>query len=400
MHKIDSKIKKNINIISGTLNDSYKVSKIFEPNTIDFLSQISKEIFSKKKNLSFEDLATFAFWIRKKNLLKLADNYSQKDRMIGCGLALHISPSNVPMNFAYSLVFGLLSGNNNIIRLPSKKYIQTEILIRIINKILKKKKFNNFKNKICLIKYNKSDEISNYLSKLSDIRIIWGGDETIKKFKQYETPARCIDVTFPDRYSLSILGTKSLKSLNTYDFTRIIKRFYNDTYTMDQKGCSSPQAIVWLGKENKKIKEKFYKLLSKIAINNFDQNLAVTNEKISKLSLIAANSKLNFKLKFKNFNLVVVKLKNFNTEIEKIRPYNGTFVEINTNNLRKIKKIISKKCQTVTYFGIESKKIKNFVIESGLSGVDRIVPVGRALDMNLIWDGKDLIFSLSRIIAK
>ena len=196
------------------------------------------------------------------------------------------------------------------------------------------------------------------------------------------------------------MGTKSLKSLNTYDFTRIIKRFYNDTYTMDQKGCSSPQAIVWLGKENKKIKEKFYKLLSKIAINNFDQNLAVTNEKISKLSLIAANSKLNFKLKFKNFNLVVVKLKNFNTEIEKIRPYNGTFVEINTNNLREIKKIISKKCQTVTYFGIESKKIKNFVIESGLSGVDRIVPVGRALDMNLIWDGKDLIFSLSRIIAK
>ena len=49
MHKIDGKIKKNINIISGTLNDNYKVSKIFEPNTIDFLSQISKEIFSKKK---------------------------------------------------------------------------------------------------------------------------------------------------------------------------------------------------------------------------------------------------------------------------------------------------------------------------------------------------------------
>ena len=45
--------------------------------------------------------------------------------MIGCGLALYISPSNVPMNFAYSLVFGLLSGNNNPIR-PSKKHIQTE----------------------------------------------------------------------------------------------------------------------------------------------------------------------------------------------------------------------------------------------------------------------------------
>ena len=90
----------------------------------------------KKENLSFQDLVAFAFWIRKKNILKLSDHYVLKDRMVGYGLALHISPSNVPMNFAYSLVFGLLSGNNNILRLPSKKFNQTNILCNIIKKIL------------------------------------------------------------------------------------------------------------------------------------------------------------------------------------------------------------------------------------------------------------------------
>ena len=94
-----------------------------------------------------------------------------------------------------------------------------------------------------------------------------------------------------------------------------------------------------------------------------------------------------------------MKPKKFNTEIEKIRPYNGTFVEINLENIKEIKKIISKKCQTITYYGVENEELKNIVIKSGVLGVDRIVPVGRALDMSLIWDGKDLIYSLSRIIG-
>ena len=42
--------------------------------------------------------------------------------------------------------------------------------------------------------------------------------------------------------------------------------------------------------------------------------------------------------------------------------------------------------------------IKNSIFDSGILGVDRIVPIGRALDMSFIWDGKDLIYSLSRIV--
>jgi hypothetical protein len=37
------------------------------------------------------------------------------------------------------MVFGLLSGNNNIIRLPSKKFFQIEILCKILKKLSKKK---------------------------------------------------------------------------------------------------------------------------------------------------------------------------------------------------------------------------------------------------------------------
>ena len=263
MLKPDQKIKKKIEVITGNFNISNKVNKTFDPKTIDFLDEISKEIFKKNKNLSFQDLATCAFWIRKKNILKISNNYLFKNRMIGYGLVFHISPSNIPMNFAYSLAFGLLSGNNNILRLPSKKFIQTNILCKIINQVLKKKKFKLFNKKICLIKYEKSDDISSYFSKKADIRIIWGGDNTINQFKKYTTSVRCIDLTFPDRYSIAVLESKKLMQLSNLEFSRIVERFYNDTYTMDQKGCSSPQAIIWFGKKKKMLKLNFISYFQK-----------------------------------------------------------------------------------------------------------------------------------------
>ena len=57
---------------------------------------------------------------------------------MGRGTVLHITPSNVPTNFAYSMVFGLLSGNNNIIRLPSKNFLQVKILCEILKNYLQK----------------------------------------------------------------------------------------------------------------------------------------------------------------------------------------------------------------------------------------------------------------------
>ena len=55
-------------------------------------------------------------------------------------------------------------------------------------------KFQNFSNK-------------------SDARIIWGGDKTINQFK-FNTSPNCLDITFPDRYSLAILGSDDMIKLN------------------------------------------------------------------------------------------------------------------------------------------------------------------------------------------
>ena len=45
------------------------------------------------------------------------------------------------------------------------------------------------------------------------------------------------------------------------------------------------------------------------------------------------------------------------------------------------------------------EKLKNFMAKSNLTGIDRIVPIGQALEINFSWDGYDVISSLSRVIS-
>ena len=40
----------------------------------------------------------------------------------------------------------------------------------------------------------------------------------------------------------------------------------------------------------------------------------------------------------------------------------------------------------------------SFIVNNSLIGIDRIVPIGQALNIGVIWDGYDLIRKLSRII--
>ena len=169
---------------------------------------------------------------------------------------------------------------------------------------------------------------------------------------------------------------------------------------MDQQGCSSPQALLWVGKKNFLAKKKFWEALSKIVHLKYGSDLSVANQKITSLSRVAVTSKTNFRLNYKDLKLLRLNINDASSEIEKIQCHFGTFAEIHIGKIDKLKKIISKRFQTITYYGLERKELNDFILHNGITGVDRIVSVGRAFDIGPIWDGYDIIHSLSRIISK
>ena len=57
---------------------------------------------------------------------------------------------------------------------------------------------------------------------------------------------------------------------------------------------------------------------------------------------------------------------------------------------------MTRKFQTLAYFGIDKEDIANSIKQMKLLGIDRVVPLGKTSEFDLIWDGYDLIYSLSR----
>lgn len=54
-------------------------------------------------------------------------------------------------------------------------------------------------------------------------------------------------------------------------------------------------------------------------------------------------------------------------------------------------------CQTIGLLG--DKAIVEPLIRSGIRGVDRVVPIGRTMDFDLMWDGYDLVERFTREIS-
>ena len=391
------KNNEKIKILIGNYNLKDGPYEIFDKNIIKFLNEISKEILKSTKCRKFPDLVAFGFWCRSSNIKTIFNNYSFFKNRMGRGTVLHITPSNVPTNFAYSMVFGLLSGNNNIIRLPSKNFIQVKILCNILIKLSKKDKYKKNFKKFLLIKYDNSDFISSELSKDVEARMIWGGDNTVNKFKTFVTKPRCVDLAFANRYSISIIDSNKLAKLNKPNLIIFAQKFYNDTYIMDQFGCSSPNSIFWLGK-NKVAREQFWFELGKIVNKKYDLGVSGANKKISNLMNFTLNKNHKLNMSIKNFNLI--RLKNKKINFDNLDNINfGTFIEFELTSINFLKKYTSEKLQTITYYGIEFKDIKKFIIKNKVKGIDRIVPIGRAFDLTPEWDGVDIISTLSRTIA-
>ena len=391
--------KKGIEVVLGKFPVFTDISNIFDNLIISFLDDISKAIKSNRKFYKFPDLVQFGFWCRKPNLIKISEKYKSKNLMIGRGIVLHITPSNVPLNFAYSFVFGMLSGNTNLVRLPSRRFIQINLLCKIIKDLCKKKKYLSLKKKICFIRFKRSDEIASYFSSKADCRVIWGGDETVNQFKNYKTKLRCIDLTFPNRYSASIIDLNSIIKINSIELSQVVQRFYNDCYTMDQQGCSSPQSVIWIGKKNNFKKNKFWTVLKNIVERKYHHDLPVANKKIISISKLAITNQTKFVCDMKNFKVARIKIKNHSRNIEKIQCHFGTFAEVNVGKIEELKNTISEKFQTITYYGFKKKDIENLIVKFNIKGVDRVVPIGRAFDMSEIWDGYNIINSLSRIVG-
>ena len=367
---------------------------IFHDRVLEFLDCLSKNLMHDNVARMYPDVIAYAFWIRRGQMDLAKKKYVDDMYRIGRGVAFQIAPSNIPVQFAVSMTYSLISGNVSLIRISDKEFEQVNIICRIINKLLETS-YADIRKYICVIRYGHNDDITKALSNFSDVRMIWGGDGTIDAIRKFPIPTRCIDLGFADRYSIAIIDSSELV---LKDIDIIINDFYNDTYFVDQNACSSPRLIIWMGNDIPRAKELFWSALNTLVKKKYKMDPICSSEKLLNIAVFSSGHSNAYVIKDNNL-LVRIGINELYSDIMKYKGNCGYFYEYEAENIEEIVPILTKECQTITYLGNLEDKIRSIVIRNGVKGGDRIVPIGHAADISMVWDGIDLPNYLSRQIG-
>lgn len=372
----------------------------FHSDIISLLNDVSVALLKMPEAKAYPDIVTFAFFCRKANLEQLKKNCQNDDNRIGRGVAFHIAPSNVPVNFAYSLVTGLLAGNVNIVKASSKDFPQTRIICKAFEKQLVER-YPHLQNYIQVVMYPREDTAQTaQFSQSCAVRIIWGGDATVQSIRALPLAPRAFDVTFADRYSILCIKADAVLQSPADSLVRLGKDFYNDTYLTDQNACTSPYLVYWIGSSDSiaAAQPLFWNAVHAEAKKRYQLEPILAVDKFC--SACTAAIEMQAVLQPMPDNLVVrTQVTDLQRKIEENRAIGGYFIEYASETLDALAKIVTPRYQTLSQFGFTNEELRAWVIGQGLKGIDRVCPIGHTMDFSLTWDGYDLIHTLSRQIG-
>ena len=372
----------------------------YDDLVLEFLNDLSRALLADAEAKREADIVAFAYWCRKANTARLKREFAEPRVRLGLGVVFHITPSNVPINFAFSLAFALLAGNASVVRVPTRDTLQVSIVCRAIRRLVAEPGHRAIAGMTVVVRYPPNDEITRAFSALCDGRIIWGGDETIRHIRSLGIPERSVEVVFADRYSLCAIDGASVLAADDPELARLAGGFFNDTYLMDQNACSSPHLVLWFGAPDviERAQRRFWERVHAVAaaryqlqpVNAVDKYLQLCRNAIELDHVAGVSRHGNYVYR--------VELADVPDNVDTLRGRYGYVYEYRADDISRLAPVVNAKYQTVTYFGVDKAYLADFVVSHRLRGIDRIVPIGTALDIGVVWDGYDIVRSLSRII--
>lgn len=376
-----------------------QTSDFFGEKELEFCEALSRELMKTPGVRAYPELVALAFWLRKGELLKL--KMSQQGVRKARGLAFHIPPANVDTIFLYSWIVSVLCGNSNVVRVSNRAGRATSLILSCLSSVFTKGFEHIAKNNL-FIRYSHDEETLMALSRLCDLRIVWGGDSTVKSVRKVPVSPRALDIGFADRFSVALINAEAVLKCSEEDLQNLCMHFYNDAYLFNQKACSSPRIIFWVG-QNEKIqsaKERFFSGLNAMIIEKkffIDEPMAMYKLKSAYRGAIDNNV---LKTTVESLSLIHHDLRDLKS-IAAARSFDfggGSFCSIDLSEAEELKDVFSKKDQTLSYYGFSKDEMLRLAQNIRSLGIDRIVPIGLALKFNTVWDGLDLIQTFSREI--
>lgn len=377
----------------------------FHPSRIDFSDAVSRAIFHDPRSRAFPEMLAVAFWLRRAAVARLADRFAALETAGSLraprGLAFHLPPTNVDTLFVYSLMASFLVGNLNVVRVSrSRPTEQVALLCEVLRAVLTEDRFAEFSDELAVVSYAHEAEPTAAVSKEADVRLLWGGDETIDRLRPVPISAGAHDLTFGDRFSFAVLRPDAVLEADHESRYTVAERLFNDAYWFDQLACSSPRLLVWVGGHAEVDTARqvlFTELARVVAVKGYRLEPGAAIAKLTFMYGALIDRPIESVYQVGN-ELFVLSLKHL-AAFDRTHPGAGLFFEARVNALSDLVTFVRRKDQTLTAYGFSTEELTTFAQSLHGRGIDRIVPFGEALSFGTFWDGYDLLAELTRTIT-
>ena len=378
----------------------------FDARSIVFVKRFSQKLLTAAGIRQHPELAALGHWFRGANLYQLAQKYPNDTGdalVLGRGLAFHVAPSNVDSVFMYSWLLSLLAGNVNVVRVSQKGSAAQSFLITVLAETLAEEVGAAVRGRIVLLTYPHDDTITGELSAACQLRVVWGGDATVRTMRAIPLRPTATEICFPDRFSVCAIEAEALLALDETALAKLASRFYNDAFWFAQQACSSPRLVAWVGPPERidAARARFWQALEYELVwrqpenseamsmarvtASFEYAGAALARPDSAVGLVSGQSPLRLTLE-----------RPLNDAAKAFHCGNGLFLELRLAELVDLATQLSDKEQTLAVHGFTRAQLKALALALPARAVDRIAHVGDALSFAAVWDGQDLISVFSR----
>lgn len=355
----------------------------FAPVIRDFVADLSTCL--QQEGRQRPDLAAFGFWLRSRQL------EIQQVRMQGrgpVGMVFHLVPSNVPTVAFYSWLMALLMGNPSVVRLSSRTDPVQEAMIAILHELFALPKWQMIATRTRFIRYDHDEVVTAWLSERCRLRIIWGGDETIRQVRKIPLSPRAQEAVFPDRRSMAVLDSQWLAGLDPLRWRQTLVALQQDCTRFNQQACASPTTLCWLGTPDDALRQR---LLETLFIP-FAQDPAMAMERLINSQQNAALEEVAQLSTFPGVTLLMPK-----ASLQLHHVGGGTVAEFVADDLADL---LSQPwdMQTCVWVGEHREQFEDALLQVPVCRIDRVVATGQALTFGWYWDGIDLLGLCSRVL--
>lgn len=396
-------MKDKVHLLAGTRQLDTTPWAPFDPRASAFLADVSAELLRRPEIRSQDGAAAFGFWCRKSRLEQLAQRHAASVPRLGQGLIFHLAPSNVPALFAYTFAISLLAGNANLVRLSNRRTEEEALLLEVLNQVLERPEHAAVKQRTALLTYPRDAAQTAAFCARCDGRVIWGGDETVAAVRAMPMPAHAVELCFPRRWSLALFSQAALAGMDGDQLDQLSRRFYNDTYQLDQNACSSPQLLLWLEDGgDPACRPRWWEALAAEAARRYPLGPFQAARKLERLCLGVMEGKDGAVKQVERFRgnlLYVASLTELPGQLDQLQGGFGLFYQCSVKGLEDLLPRLTPRVQTLVCEGLDPRKTAAWLAERNAKGACRVVRPGQALTLDTVWDGKDLIAGLSRMIG-